>query len=403
MAVPTAAAVSAVRSDLAHRDGAYPPTVVWSHGRSGSTLLLDTIASDPGMWPIYEPLQEVRQRPPAHFFVPPEQVGPCRDRDDGTNTLQSPCPLRDASIVLAALSCNFVPVLSAWYAELELTRRHAAFLPHEGRFPGAGFTTTRYEPHMAAKRTARARQDQRGCRSRKGRVAKVIRLNGELQAVRNVTRSLHLASPLVVHLVRDPRAVYASRKRLSQRGGERKQDRVAFGVPDGGVGHQEERRRQQQQQQSKLRAWARSVCQATRRDAEVGTRSLRNYELVDYSEFVRRPAAVVERLYARHFRRPVPEAVRAYLRAHIQSEASAATTAGTLETANASWRYAYSTTPRSVERVDRQWEGELASWELRAIDAECTGTPTYRSKPKLLERAQQRQQGRMNGRRRVAS
>ena len=74
-----------------------------------------------------------------------------------------------------------------------------------------------------------------------------------------------------------------------------------------------------------------------------------------------------------------------------------------LETANASWQYAYSTTPRSVERVDRQWEGELTSWELRAIDAECTGTPTYRSKPKLLERAQQRQQGRMDGRRRVAS
>ena len=37
------------------------PVVILSHGRSGSTLLLELLAQDPQFWTSYEPLQEVRQ------------------------------------------------------------------------------------------------------------------------------------------------------------------------------------------------------------------------------------------------------------------------------------------------------------------------------------------------------
>ena len=148
------------------RDPSFPPVLVWSHGRSGSTLLLDTIASDPGMWPIYEPLQEVRQRPPAHFFVPPEQVGPCRDRDDGTNTLQSPCPLRDASIAAEeALEASLGSFDQAELAEpagrcLPRVRRRRPFRPEGEMGPHQLWHEVDAAPRRSI-RTRRRRQRRR--------------------------------------------------------------------------------------------------------------------------------------------------------------------------------------------------------------------------------------------------
>lgn len=325
----------------------YKPLLIWSHGRSGSTLFLDMLASDPALWSIYEPLQDVRQRPPSHFQVAPSQVGPCRDHAKGADTLRSACPLRDAGLLLAALDCDFAPLLTAWYAELELTNRFSAFLPH-GNVHGAGYTTTTYYPDLRERRATMMREQQRSCSAKLGSVGKVIRMNGHLDAVHEVALALGRPLPLVIHLVRDPRAMYASRKRLS---------REAFGVP-------------RAQSKALLHSWARDVCSTTQQDAALARAKMRgSYMLVDYSDFVRRPKDWVEMLYAKHLRRPVPEAVYTYLREHLPSTRGRHHNTSAVQ--NTSWEYMFSTTARDIERVDHQWESELLPWELHILAAEC--------------------------------
>lgn len=349
------------------------PVLVWSHGRSGSTLLLDTLGSDPAFWPIYEPLQEVRQQPPPHFNIPPEQISRCHDTLGANNALVSVCPMRDATLVLSALECNFLPLLATWYGHLDLTHRKAAWMLH-GTVPGAGFTTTQYTPDLEVRRVAKLVEQERRCRAHTSTVAKVIRLNGELCAMHNISLALGKAPPLVLHLVRDPRAIYASRKRLSGAGAH-------FGVPATWKKSSRWGEMTHAQRAAIVGEWARSVCGATRRDAAIGLHQLGDtYELVEYSEFTRRPREVIERLYARHFERPVPAAVYEYIRQHVQRAGASASegTAAVPPSPNvSSWQYMFSTAPRDVDRVEKQWRDELTSWEVRIIDAECSGTPAH--------------------------
>lgn len=329
----------------------YQPVVVWSHGRSGSTLLLDLLSSDPEVWSIYEPLQEVRERSP---HVGPGEGGLCRDRF--SSTLSSTCPLRDAALLLSMLQCNLLPLLTAWYGELELAGRRGAFLPHPTA-PGSGWVTTSYTPDLSDTRASLILEHQRKCRTHPLRVAKTIRLNGHLASVFNVTHALGRPSPLILHLVRDPRAVYYSRKRLSE----------PFGLPPASE--------TQEKRTLALRKWARTTCEATRRDAEQGRRNARNYLMVNYSTFVRHPQLLVERLYARHFLRAVPPEVQRFIAKHfspaVPREASHS------DTKSEAWQYEYGTQARDVEHVDRRWEKELSRWEVDAIDEGCASAARH--------------------------
>ena len=209
----------------------FPPVLVWSHGRSGSTLLLDLLASDPQLWSSYEPLQEVRQRPHDAWAFNVNGPQSCRDRSEESLhgggggpsgvTLTSRCPLRDAMLLLSLLRCNQLPLLTTWLGELDLTGQRAAFLPERLVGPelgrGAAWLPTPYFGRLSDTRAAAAVSDERACLDKPGRIAKTIRLNGHLDAVFNVSRALGWEPPLILHLVRDPRAIYASRRRLASR------------------------------------------------------------------------------------------------------------------------------------------------------------------------------------------
>ena len=352
----------------------FPPVIVWSHGRSGSTLLLDLLASDPQTWSAFEPLQEIRQRPHDAWAFNLDGQQSCRDRKDdsggkgdGASTLASSCPLRDASVLLALLRCNQMPLLATWYGELDLTGQRAAFLPERlvgsqlGR--GAAWLPTPYFGRSSDARAEGVIFDERACLARPGRLAKTIRLNGHLDAIFNVSRALGWSSPLILHLVRDPRAIYASRRRLAS----------PFGLPtvgvSKGVAPAEPHAKHSAKQAKTVRAWARSLCGATERDERAG-RQLGGggYELIDYSSFVRRPRRLVETLYRRHFHRPVPREVLEYIDKHLPSASRGNDTdAGSRE----SWQFQYGTVARNVDAVDRRWHAELRSWEQQAIEAGC--------------------------------
>lgn len=271
--------------------------------------------------------------------------------------------MRDSMLVLASLSCNQWPLLSAWFAELDTAHVKGGFFPH-GYVPGAGYTSPRYTPDMVMRRAAMALEHERRCSKRPSRVAKVIRLNGGLSVLHNISQALRMDPPLVIHLVRDVRAVYASRKRLS--------GLARFGIPQASVKKRETEDRDESEVQ--LQAWARGICAATKRDALYGQRHMPAfYELVDYSTFIQRPQDVIEKLYSRHYRRPVPEQVYAFLRTHLPQQRNAGRRSNSSSTSVDDWQYRFSTVARDVERVNRQWENELLPWELAILDKHCRG------------------------------
>ncbi|KAL1508805.1 hypothetical protein AB1Y20_004900 [Prymnesium parvum] len=307
--------------------------LIHAHGRSGSTLLLDILRHDPQAWASYEPLQEVRQLPPPHL-LPPHLAGRCRDGAAEQPTLASKCPHRDASLLLSLLACDSLPLLAAWYAEYDLSAAAGGYLPHAAAY-GAAFTLTSDRPALAAERAALYARDASACAGASLRVVKTIRLNGQLARLYNLSAS---PPPLVLHLVRDLKSVYLSRKALA----------APFGLPSA----------------ASLEAWARAMCAATRRDMAAGARRPRGqYELLNFTHLVRFPRSTVERIYRRHLRRPVPPAVRAYLEAHFEPPAN-----GTDATA---WQFQFGTAPRDVEALSHAWRLRLDEWEVRAINAGC--------------------------------
>lgn len=353
--------------------------LVWSHGRSGSTLLLDLLASDTQTWSSFEPLQEVRQRPHDAWAFHLDGSQSCRDRlqdENGGNgkgsggiSLSSSCPLRDASLLLSLLKCNNMPLLTTWFGELDLTGHRAAFLPERllgsdlGR--GAAWMRTSYYGRLSNTRASAALSDARSCRERQRRVVKTIRLNGHLDAVYNVSQALGWEPPLVLHLVRDARAIYASRKRLAS----------PFGLPTAGPGGIASARTVRTDKT--VRSWARSLCGATQRDREVGQRlGAGAYEYIDYSHFVRRPLEVVQGLYRTHFRRPVPREVREYIAKHLPSSPRRKNNATSNVALASSWQFQYGTAARDVDAVDLRWRAELRPWERQAIEAGCGNTLT---------------------------
>ena len=88
----------------------FPPIVVHSHARSGSTLLLELLGRDPQVWTAYEPLQDVRQLPPTAPVV----TDRCRSAETGAagDPLMAKCPWRDATLLVALLACDTLPLLA---------------------------------------------------------------------------------------------------------------------------------------------------------------------------------------------------------------------------------------------------------------------------------------------------
>ena len=153
--------------------------------------------------------------------------------------------------------------------------------------------------------------------------------------------------------MRDPRAIYASRRRLAS----------PFGLPaaatrhtDGGGGPPSEPQAAKHTSKGArmVRAWAHGLCGATQRDTATGqSLGAASYEYIDYSSFVRRPRQLVEQLYRRHFGRPVPREVLRYIAKHLPQARRNATSSPQ------SWQFQYGTEARDVDAVDQRWQREL--------------------------------------------
>ena len=324
----------------------FPPIVVHSHARSGSTLLLELLGHDPQVWTAYEPLQDVRQLPPTG----PAVTEGCRSAETGAagDPLMAKCPWRDATLLVALLACDTLPLLAAWYADFELGGRSGGFVPHyDPPVAGSEWASISLFPQMATSRAAQYREQVRACRERPGHAIKTVRMNGQLDALYKVSHAFGKKPPLVLHLVRKPFSVYASRKNLTN----------SFGLPTTAETTPAHRQRL-------LRDWAQSTCTATRRDIATGkAQAAGAYDLVTFAELVRRPRQLVERLYSRHFHRPVPRAVYSYISTHILPNESAVE--------SDAWQFKYGTSARSIERVEQRWREQLEPWEVREIEAVC--------------------------------
>ena len=334
-----------IASGMASR-ARFPPVVVHSHARSGSTLLIELLGRDPQIWITYEPLQDVRQLPPT---AAPMAMGGCRSAETGASgdPLVAQCPWRDATLLVALLACDTLPLLTTWYTDFELGGRRGGFVPHyDPPIPGSEWANTSQFPEMAISRAAQYREQARACRERPGHAVKTVRMNGQLDALYKVSHAFGKKAPLVLHLVRKPFSVYASRKNLSK----------PFGLPTAAEIAPARRQR--------LREWAQSMCTATRHDVATGrAQAAGAYDLVTFAELVRRPRQLVERLYSRHFHRAVPRAVYAFISTHIRSNESAVE--------SDAWEFKYGTSARSVERVEQRWREQLEPWEVREIEAVC--------------------------------
>jgi hypothetical protein len=367
-----------------------PPLMIHSHGRSGSTLLLEIFGHDPNFWTSYEPLKAVRELPWQILYA---EAGRCRDPWQASPSLEPRCPLRDAMLLSSLLACDTMPLQAVWYQELEFSGMRGQWLAKD---KGAAWHRTYARPNLAQDAVDKALADQRACLAKPQRAIKTVRLNGRLDALYNVSQALGHPKPVVLHLIRDPRAVYASRKHVGgpTRGSSAKQMRgreVAFWVPNATMGVKG------------AKQWAASLCVATSRDKETGARHPEHYELLNFTEFVRAPEATIRGIYARHLKRPVPEPVLAFLRSRFPpshaaapaaleknnrapaaGEENSAAAAGAKEENYDRW----GTGARNVDAVESQWKGKLEEWELQGIGMACKKTWDARSKTFELDRRQ---------------
>mmetsp|Transcript_47005 Transcript_47005/g.155793 ORF Transcript_47005/g.155793 Transcript_47005/m.155793 type:complete len:419 (-) Transcript_47005:130-1386(-) len=346
-----------------------PPIVIHSHGRSGSTLLLEVLEQDPSLWTAYEPLKSVRDLP---WQIMNLEGSACRDPWQPSPSMEPRCALRDAALLASLLVCDFSPLQAAWYQELDLAGERGQWMPEA---KGAAWHRDYTRPRLARDAMAKTRADRRACLARRQRAVKTIRLNGRLGALYNVTEDLGLPKPVVLHIVRDPRGVYASRKKVGgpTRGDDADAVRgrdVNFWVPNAAMGSQA------------VKLWASTLCVATTRDRQAGRRHPDHYRLVNFTELVSAPERVIRGIYAHVLRRSVPQPVLDFIRARMPGgnrTAGAATAA-----AEDRW----GTAARSADRVQNEWRGQLDEWELEGIEQACKRNWEARPKAAQLVRAE---------------
>jgi|TARA_B100000524_G_scaffold322661_1_gene204155 hypothetical protein len=345
-----------------------PSVIILSHGRSGSTLLLEFLAQDPDMWTAFEPLQAMRQMPP---FLDKKRGGRCRDPLSPDASMRSACPHRDANIVLSLATCNVLPLLTTWYQDLELTGQRAAWVPHpRNQTPGYEWRTTAELPSLVAERTGRLFAWRHGCLKRRHRTLKTIRLNGHLQELFNISIEGEYPLPLVLHLVRDPKAVYASRKAINAKATAwNSQPGVTFlGIPRlSGTPAVDT---------ITVSEWARALCAASRRDTAAGSRRGYLYERINFSELIYNPLQVTRMIYLKHLKRQIPTEVLSYITERLQRRERAKSgllrsSHGVSDAHDKGWEGSFGTSARDAEQVEDQWKKVLAPWESAAIDAGC--------------------------------
>ena len=318
----------------------HAPILVHAHARSGSTLLLEMLSQDPELWTAYEPLQDTRQLPPKTHTPDVD----CRRPEIGYGEpLASRCPLRDAVLLLALLACDMLPIIALWHHNFELDGHAGGYVPHRGSLWGSVWSPAAQFSDMAISRTRQYLVQGQACRQRRGAIAKTIRMNGNLDTIFRVARTFATKPPLVLHLVRKPLSVYASRKNLSN----------PFGIPPTVAN-------------GSLRSWAESTCTATRRDIAAGkAQATGSYELVTFSELLSRPRQLVKRIYTRHLNRTVPRAVREYISSHIKHKGNDAGVQSQV------WQFKYGTSARNIEHVHNRWREQLQPWEASQIELGC--------------------------------
>lgn len=289
-------------------------------------------------------------------------------------------------LLAALLACDTMPLQALWYQELDLYGQRGQWLATD---KGAAWHSSYARPNLAQNAVDKALADRRECLAKPQRAIKTVRLNGRLDALYNVSASLGLPKPIVLHLVRDPRAVYASRKHVGgpTRGGDAAGmhgREVAFWVPNATMGVQG------------AKQWAASLCTATSKDKQTGMLHPGHYELLNFTEFVRSPQAVIRGIYDRHLKRPVPQIVLDF----VDSRFSASSHGGAQSGQRGYDRWG--TGSRNVDEVENQWKGKLEPWELEGIDLSCK--KNWEARPKILQAVKaQRAQAHRNFWRQVAA
>ena len=182
-------------------------------------------------------------------------------------------------------------------------------------------------PTLDALRLLAFDADRKTCSEKRHRIVKTIRMNGALESIYNVSFASHRPKLLVLHLFRDPKAVFTSRMRLPN----------PFGVP-----HRNDLREAASRAQA-LRRWSAEICRAAQRDYAIGTngKHKHKYELIAFQDLIDRPREVIGGIYARHLNRSMPDTVVQYINEHIrqggENQGVAQTQAAWAQQTKAAW------------------------------------------------------------------
>ena len=323
-----------------------PAAVIMSHGRSGAMLLLEFLRQDPEMWTFFEPLQSIRQMPPHLLKV---HAGRCRDNAFPDAAMSPACPLRDSTVLLALASCETESLQTTWYQENDLTAGTEQWIPHPNpHLPGLEYRSTREHPNLASLFSKDLIRQRRACLERPRRAIKTIRLNGYLETLLNVTIDGRFNPPLVIQVLREPTAVFASRKQF-------KEPRL-FGMPRMSGSRRKD--------EASIRRWAKYLCAASIRDTNAGKARGRLFERVWFYELLSKPREVLSNVYRHYGRRPpvqVLDYVDRWLERNLKMPA----------VENTTWQYLFGTSPRNAKYVINRWKRALAQWEIDAVTAGC--------------------------------
>ncbi|KAG5186522.1 hypothetical protein JKP88DRAFT_346535 [Tribonema minus] len=186
----------------------------------------------------------------------------------------------------------------------------------------------------------------RDCEAKKGIAVKLIRMVGRLGEMLEMARAVGQMPDLVIHLIRDPRAVLASRYS------------VGWGYP-GNRGYR-----------STL-DWATNLCGGTMADATAGA-AHPEYMVLRYEDMAQGAEWQAEGLYDR-LGMEMPAGVREMMRESDGCESGTEEErAHCLEArANKTVTTKYSTAPRDFTAQNAKWRDALARHEVKAVETGC--------------------------------